>query len=138
MYERNQTRPIAERIAASRVDMLIAIYEAAIEATENAARMLLAGQDYEAAMRRSQALALVGLIESGLDMTQGEIPKRIKELCGFIEQSLLSSKPDQIAAAARILRNLHDGFVGIKAEARTLEDMGTIPQLAINAVDTLV
>ena len=81
---------------------------------------------------------LVGLIESGLDTDQGDIPKKIKDLCGFVERSLLSSDVQQIEAAVRVLRNLHEGFAGIKDEAIALEGAGAIPQVPTNSVDTIV
>ena len=138
MYELNDAKSIAEQIASSRVDMLIAIYDATIEATTKAVEMLRSQRDHEAALAKSQALALVGLIESGLDLSKGEIPKQIKELCGFIEHSLLQSNPEQIAAAARVLSNLRAGFAGIKAEAAALEQNGEIPRLSTISVDTVV
>ena len=138
MYQKNQAKSVSEQIVSSRVDMLIAMYDAAIEATARAERSLRDNNDHEAALARSQALGFVGLIESGLDLQQGDIPKRIRELCGFVEQSLLSSNTDEIAASTRVLRNLRDGFIGIRAEARALENSGAIPRLSAKSVDTLV
>lgn len=138
MYEQYDVKPIAEQIASSRVDMLIAIYDATIEATDKAANMLRANKAHEAALAKSQALVLVHLIESGLDLSQGEIPKQIKELCAFIEHSLLHSNPEAIAASTRVLINLRDGFAGIKREAIAMETNGEIPRLATVSVDTVV
>ena len=137
MYESNDTKPVAEQIATSRVDMLIAIYDATIAATQNAVDLLRSDRVHEAALAKSQALVLVGLIESGLDLSQGEIPKQIKELCGFIEQALLNSDPEEIAAATRVLSNLRDGFAGIKEEAVALEELGEIPPVSRTSVDTV-
>lgn len=138
MYETKSQVSVSERIVASRVDMLIAVYDAAIEATQSAEELLRENNEGEASVATARALGFVGLIESGLDLDQGEIPKRIKDLCGFIEQSLLSRKPDSVAAAARVLRNLRDGFQGIRSQARTLEHGGSIPRICAESIDTVV
>lgn len=138
MYENQESQSIAEQIVSSRVEMLLAIYEAAIKATDEVVEKLRAQRDHEAALSRAQALVLVGLIESGLDTDQGDIPKKIKDLCGFVERSLLSLDIEQIDAAARVLRNLHEGFSGIKEEAISLEGAGAIPQVPTSTVDTIV
>lgn len=138
MYETSPKRSVSERIVASRVDMLIAVYDAAIESTEAAENALRNHDDPEAAVSTARALGFIGLIESGLDLEQGEIPKRIKDLCGFVEQSLLGADPDSIASASRVLRNLRDGFEGIRSEAKTLENGGSIPRLCAASIDTVV
>lgn len=138
MYTTEETRPIAERIASSRINMLLVIYEAAIKATERAAAEIRDDNKADAAMARSQALVLVGLIESGLDLSYGKIPQNIKDLCRFIEESLLTSDPERIDIAARVLRNLHEGFRGINDQAQALEAQGLIPNVTTTSVDTVV
>lgn len=138
MYEKQESQSIAEQIVSSRVGMLLAIYEAAIKATDEVVEKLRAEREHEAALSRAQALVLVSLIESGLDTDRGEIPEKIKDLCGFVERSLLSLDMEQIEAAARVLRNLHQGFLGIKDEAIALEGAGAIPRVPTSSVDTIV
>ena len=138
MYESMETAPIAERITSSRVEMLIAIYDAAIHATDRVEQLLEKGEEDQAILAKSQAAVLVGLIESGLDLSQGEIPEKIRDLCGFVQASLIASKPEEIQAAGRVLRNLRAGFVVIKSEATARESRGEIPRVPTSSVDTLV
>ena len=84
-----------------------------------------------------KAIALVHAIESGLDLNQGEIPQRIQQLCHFVEQCLLSADVERTESAARILRQLADGFSGIHDEALQLELDGQIPPLQLRSLNTL-
>lgn len=139
MYERNGAKRDVDHITSSRVDMLIAIYDAAIDSLDEVLDALERGGTHETGVARSHALVLVGLIENGLDLSQGEIPNRIKELCGFVEQAILSGNAEQIATSRKVLQNLRDGFNGIKDEATKLEDAGKIPQLSSAcSIDTVI
>ena len=141
MYERNGLRPVpkVDAIASSRVDMLIAVYKAAIDSIDEVIANLSAGQPHQTALARSQAIVLVGLIESGLDLSQGEIPNRIMELCGFVENSILQGKEAEIKVARKVLCNLRDGFIEIRDEATKLEDAGEIPALSsASSIDTVI
>lgn len=138
MYESMESAPIAERITSSRIEMLIAIYDAAIDAIDRVEELLENGEEDKAVLATSQAAILIGLIESGLDLSQGEIPEKIRDLCEFVQASLIASTPAEIQAAGRVLRNLRAGFVGIKSEATALESRGEIPRVPTSSVDTLV
>jgi len=123
-------RPEVDAITSSRVDMLLAIYGAAIDAIDAVISGLTKDQPHETALAKSQAIVLVGLIESGLDVSQGEVPNRIRELCGFVEHSILQGTVNEIQVARKVLANLRDGFIEIKDEATKLERDGTIPQIS--------
>lgn len=139
MYERNGANQEVDHITASRVNMLISIYDAAIDAIDDVLNTIEIGSSHEATVARSQAIVLVGLIENGLDLSQGEIPNRIKDLCGFVEQALLRGQAPEIIVSRQVLKNLRDGFTGIKAEANKLESDGKIPQLsAACSIDTVI
>ena len=137
MYEHNGATKIESLIGSSRIDMLLAIYDAAIEATSTVEEMLRTGKAHEAALAKSQALVLVALIESGLDLDRGQVPNKIKDLCGFVEKSLLDSNRHEIASSVKILTNIRDGFAGIKQEAIELEQIGEIPKVTTVSVDTM-
>ena len=139
MYGRNGVKNTSDSITASRVDMLIAIYDAAIGAIDKVLKELSGDGENRAVLARSQALVFVGLIESGLDLSQSEvIANRIQQLCQFAEQALLDSNHDNITAARSALNNIRDAFVEIKDEATELESVGAIPPLSLeNCIDTV-
>ena len=140
MYERtgHVLRKDVDPVVASRVDMLLAIYDGALEAIDGVVLAITEERTHEASVSRSRALVLVSLIENGLDLSKGEIPQRIKELCGFVVQALLDLEVDKIRSARNVLQNLRDGFAGIQEEANQLEATGRIPHLIqSNALDTI-
>ncbi len=121
----------------SRIAMLTKLYEAAHHATQQAAQAL-SEDPVSAGTHQVKAIALVHAIESGLDLNQGEIPQRIQQLCHFVEQCLLSADVERTESAARIMRQLADGFAAIHSEAHRLELDGEIPPLQLlPALDTL-
>lgn len=139
MYERNGLRPEVEAITSSRIDMLIAIYSAATDAIDEVILGLTNQQPHQTALAKSQAIAFVGLIESGLDVSQGEIPHRIQQLCRFVEASVLRGNLTEIRTANKVLGNLRDGFVEIRDKATQLEDDGIIPQISSAcSIDTVI
>lgn len=136
MYPQTQTDSIGDSVSRSRVDMLIAIYDSAILAAEELEADLQSGSD--GAVAKLQLVKSLNLIESGLDLSLGELPQRIQQICQFIEFRLVHPDADEIAACCRILRNLRDGFVGVRSDAVRMEALGEIPSVSTKSVDTLV
>lgn len=140
MYERTGrvAKDNLDPVVASRVDMLLAIYDGALQAIDDVVLAMAESRIHEAGLSRSRALVLVGLIENGLDLSQGDIPQRIKDLCGFIERALLDLNIEKMNSARSVLQNLRDGFAGIQDEANQLEAEGKIPHLIqSNAFDAI-
>ena len=123
-------------VPSNRVDMVIAVYDATIESVEEVISRMQDDQLAEAALAKSQALVRLGLIESGLDLNYGSIPQKIKDLCGFVERSLLTSNLNDIRASIPVLKNLRDGFVGIRDQAIAMEESGELPKLPTKLFDT--
>ncbi len=120
----------------SRIEMLTDLYVAALDATKLALDAVSDNQPSEAT-HRLRAMALVNTIESGLDLTQGELPLRIQQLCHYVQQSLLSGKAEQLASAIHVLQQLSDGFDGVRQEAQQLEELGQLPPLPLSSYDEL-
>ena len=118
--------------------MLLAIYDGALEAFDEVILAIDEDRSHQAGLARSRALVMISLIENGLDLSKGEIPQRVAELCGFVRDALLEFDADKIRTARSVLQNLRDGFAGIREEANQLEADGTIPHLAhAKALDTI-
>lgn len=120
----------------SRIEMLNELYGAAVDATEKVAEALSQGSP-TAASYRLKAIALVNGIESGLDLSQGELPQRIQQLCHHVQQCLVDGEIERIKSAAHVLRELSEGFLEIQNEAIQLEENGVIPPLQFSRYDTL-
>ena len=125
-----------QNVVWTRIEMLNDLYAAAVDATEKVAEALSQGSP-TAASYRLKAIALVNVIESGLDLSQGEIPQRIQQLCHHVQQCLVDGEIERIKSAAHVLRELSEGFLGIKNEAIQLEENGVIPPLQFSRYDTL-
>lgn len=136
MYEQES---LDDKITASRIDMLLAIYDATIDAISVVEETVASGEPAsEIAVAQSRAAVLVGLIANGVDPAKGEVAQKTLELCEFVQHSLVTGDPEKIAAGKRVLHNLREGFAGIRAEASELELRGVIPRLRTQSVNTMV
>ena len=123
-------------VGRTRIEMLSQLYVAAFEATQLAAE-IMPKDPSAAASYRLRAISLVNAIESGLDLNQGDLPLQIQRLCHFVHQCLLGTDIEKMQAAARVLKNLSDGFSEIREEANRLEQEGLIPGLPTSGFETL-
>ncbi len=136
MYQQQQPSSfIGDSLAQSRIDMLIAIYDAAIAATEDLAADLSDGGNGSVA--KLQLLKAVNLIESGLDLSQGELPRMIQQICHYIEHTLQHGDESEVTVVYDILKRLRDAYVQIQPEARKLEEDGVIPPLPTKSIDAV-
>lgn len=112
----------------TRVDMLLAVYDAAILALDEA----LAGPAADAAAApeaRLKAQQLVLLLLEGIDDSAGEPAPSIRRLLLFVLDRLQSRSGDDWRDARKVLSLLRDGFQQVADEARRLEQSGAIPPL---------
>lgn len=136
MYEQES---LDDKITASRIDMLLAIYDATIDAVSVVEESVVKEESAsEIAVAQSRAAVLVGLIANGVDPAKGEVAQKTLELCEFVQHALVSGELEKIVAAKRVLHNLREGFAGIRAEASELELRGVIPRLRTQSVNTMV
>lgn len=137
MYQQQKQQPsfIGDSLAKSRIDMLIAIYDAAITATENLAADLSDGGN--GAVAKIQLLKAINLIESGLDLSQGELPRMLQQICHYIEHTLHHGNEAEVSVVYNILTQLRDAYVQIQPEARKLEEEGVIPPLPTKSIDAV-
>ena len=136
MYEL-ATGSTTQNFPSSRIEMLLAIYDECIDAVSSCLSRIREERLSEATLFSTRAIALVGLIRNGLDFSYGETPKRIGEVCHFIELCLLRLEPEDLEAVVRILTTFREAFAGIKEEATQLELQGEIPSLDISSFDTV-
>ena len=122
----------------TRIDSLLALFDAACERTE-AAAVALAGPDAELAraLRARARLVVLGLW-SGVDIERGAGAGDIVSLYQFAATALATGTVDDVRGAADVLRILREGFRGIREEGVQLERLGIIPSVdaicAIHAV----
>lgn len=112
---------------ATRIELLLALYDGAISRLETARDALLR-QDQAAvapALLRAQRI-LVELL-AGLDLSYGEVPQNLHRLYTFVLRSIAAGSGDEINAGLGVLCTLREGLLEIRSEAVALERSGTIP-----------
>ena len=108
----------------TRIDMLLAIYERAVESLENAALAEKEGnkEEYFTQLLKGQKAILA--IHAGLKPDEDDVAFNIARLLHFV---LTCIEQNQLADAIKILSNLREGFQAIHQEATQLESDGVIP-----------
>lgn len=114
----------------TRADMLLALYEGAIQRCEHALEAAQAGQVAQAERILPQARLIVLGLSSGVSPSQPEMSANLQRLFEFVLYSLHGVSVDRIEGAVRVLRTLRDGFDEVRSEAVRLERMGEIPSFA--------
>jgi flagellin-specific chaperone FliS len=120
-----QNNPLA---GMSRVDMLLALYDRAIAALEEASVARTAGDEKKRKLHDFQAQKLLFGIHAGLD-TRDETAFNVARLLHFVVTRLEQA---DYQTARKILGELRNSFAAISDDARQLEADGVIPKLALN------
>src|SRR4051812_19106682 len=119
-----QQRRVAEW---SRVDMLLALYNASIEDVERALEARRKGDELTTKREALHAERLVVELLSGLDLNHGAIAEQLQSLFLFVLKQLAGGSQPELESAIKILSSLRDGFAAIREEAIELERSGVIP-----------
>ena len=129
--------PIAAYRAATatswtRIEMLLALYDAAIESVERVVTSFDTPGDPSAiTTEKLRARKLTLEILDGIDASQGDVAANCQRLIIYTLEQFRLDERAHWDAACRVLKTLRDGFAGIKSEAIELESQGQIPQLDV-------
>jgi flagellar secretion chaperone FliS len=116
----------------TRVEMLLALFDGAIERLEAAAAAFERNDLATARRLLTRAWLIVGLLAAGLNFDYGQLPQKLGQLYDFALRRIRLYTPQGTADALRILRILREGFQKIRPEAVRLEREGVIPPLDAN------
>ncbi len=110
-----------------RIDMLLALYDGAIEKLE-AACAALRKRDTAAAkpLVDRARLILAGMI-SAVDAGQGEMGLQFLRLYEFVNHSLAQGRLKDVDGALKVLKTLREGLQAIRPQAVEMERSGQIP-----------
>ena len=117
----------------TRIDLLLAAFDGSIERLEKA-NELLQEDDMDAALPilvRVQNITMQLL--SGLDMSQGEIPKNMQVVYIHVLRCIGLGDDYNLDAAIEMLTNVREGLRSIRDEAAELEHSGAILPVAKTA-----
>jgi flagellin-specific chaperone FliS len=118
----------------TRIDMLLALYDGAIQRCEQALEALDKQDEKTAQARLIKARLIVMGLVSGV-VADDEVTTNILRLCEYVLHVLEKGGRDNVRAALNVLRILRDGFQKIRPEAAELERQGAIPP--INTTSTV-
>ncbi len=113
----------------TRIDMLLALYDRAIERLERARTAL---QQNDAAGTESllvDAQFLVAGLVSGVNLDYGDLPVNFLRLYEFALHQIRLGTAASVGEALRVLGTLREGVQEIRAEAAQMERDGAIPTL---------
>lgn len=137
-YSRHSAYRHASATAWTRVDMLLALYDASLTAVEAGLAKAQAGDQNSLVDSRFRAQRLIAELISGIDAERGELPRNIQRLLAYCLDQICGETEPQWAAAARVLTQLRDSFRAIRDEAVQLEQTGQIPPLELASSDLVL
>lgn len=112
----------------TRIDMLLALYDRAIEKLGEAQSVLTQGNKEKALTPLLKAQTLVMGLASGVNPNT-EIANKILPLFSFVVTAISEVSLEKVEASINILTNLREGFRAIRSEAVDLERQGMIPRI---------
>lgn len=112
----------------TRIDLLLALYDKALERLDRAEAALKAGQTTVATGELAKTqLILTALVSGVRPEVNPDYAGNILRLYEYVSNQLRFVKYENIMNARKVLRTLREGFDAIRDEANRLERSGQIP-----------
>lgn len=112
----------------TRIDLLLALYDGALERLDRAEAAIRAGTVSAAIPLLARVQLIVTELAAGVrPEVNPAVATNILHLYEFVAHQLREPQLDRIASARKILRTLREGFEGVRAEANELERTGQFP-----------
>lgn len=122
-YRAYTTQPAAP--AYTRIDLLLALYDGALDRLDKAAAAVGAGDPATAAGHASRVQLMVSELAGGVKPeVNPELAANYLRLYEFVADRLRTPTAASIADARKVLLTLRDGFEAVRAEANDLERGG--------------
>lgn len=113
----------------TRVDMLILVYDQAVSALSEGARLLEQNRKAELPAIKLRAMKTLLAIAEGLNLQKGELPIQVLRLVVFALDQVRIESAEAWRSAESVISTLRAGFLEIQDEARKDEYEGRIPAL---------
>jgi flagellar protein FliS len=113
----------------TRVDMLILVYDQAVSALSEGARLLEQNRKAELPAVKLRAMKTLLAIAEGLNLQKGELPIQVLRLVVFALDQVRIESAEAWRSAESVISTLRAGFLEIQDEARKDEYEGRIPSL---------
>ena len=112
----------------TRIDLLLALYDKALERLDRAEVALLANDTETALPQLAKTQLIVTELAAGVRVeVNPEANTNMLRLYEFVAHELARASVEAIANARKVLRTLREGFEAIRTEANELERSGRLP-----------
>jgi flagellin-specific chaperone FliS len=112
----------------TRIDLLLALYDGAIERIEKAEAMIQRGDRAGASPLAAKAQLIVTELAAGVRTeVNPDTATNTLRLYEFVVHQLKDLKPEGLLSARRVLKTLREGFEAIRIEASDMERNGHFP-----------
>ena len=118
-----------QSLAWTRIDMLLLIYDQAVTALTEGARLLEQNRHAEMPPVSLKAMRSLLMIADGLNLNHGELPAQVMRLVVFSLDQIKTQSPEAWRSAGAVMSKLREGFQEIQDQARKDEYEGRIPAL---------
>jgi flagellin-specific chaperone FliS len=123
----------------TRMDLLLALYDKALERLDRAEAALAAGDPGTALPQLAKTQLIVTELASGVRVeVNPEANTNMLRLYEYVAHELAKATPAAIENARKILRTLREGFEAVRAEANEMERSGRLPPAGDQAQMLLV
>jgi flagellin-specific chaperone FliS len=117
-----------ETLGWTRIDMLLALYDKALERLDRAEAALRTGDTATAIPQLSKTQIIVTTLAAGVRVeVNPEANTNMLALYGFVVNELARASVAGIESSRKVLRTLREGFEAVRAEANELERTGRLP-----------
>ncbi len=113
----------------TRIDMLVLIYDQAVAALTEGAKLLEQNRAAELPPVNLKAMRVLLAIADGLNIDKGDLPVQVLRLVVFAMDQIKTQNAASWRSALSVMETLREGFVEIQDEARKDEYEGRIPSL---------
>lgn len=113
----------------TRIDMLLALYDATLFAVERGYEAATAADSKSLLKDRHRTQRLLAELLDGVDVEQGELARNVHRLLTFCLMQTCTADAHDWAACRSILSTLRDAFRDIREQAVALEQSRQIPPL---------
>lgn len=111
----------------TRIELLLALYDKALERLDTALRALDAGDTSAAVSQMAKTQLIVSELAAGVRVeVNPEANTNMLRLYEYVTHELTKPDPRHIGNARKVLATLREGFEAIRAEANELERSGQL------------
>ncbi|MBX9623755.1 MAG: flagellar protein FliS [Gemmataceae bacterium] len=112
----------------TRIEMVLALYDKALDRLDRAAVALRAKDTPAAVPELAKVQLIVSELAAGVrPAVSPETGPNLLRLFEFVADRLRRPDPDRVADARKVLATLRDGFEAVREEANRLEKAGHLP-----------